>query len=593
MKAYRMIIEEREMKRKRMKNGTSLSIILVTFIMAIGLIATSYAEIIPGSRRINWNPGIPGGIPSRTTIYTTIDSATYGNGTTDATSGIQTAINNCPVGQVVYLSSGTYKVSGSISVKKGIVLRGAGRGSTVINLGGTGSFTMTGSSGTSFNQTISSGYTKGSTSLMLASTSGLSVGDYVAVTETKDPTGAVQGWPVDDKGCSWCGNNSGDYLMTQIVKVTAINSNTITIEKPLYVTYSSSLTPRVMNAIGNANTLVNAGFEDFTINAGGTSWVMSFQRAVNCWVKNVEINQFGQYGIIFKYSYGCVVQECKIHHGASETASSYGSGRAYGIQIMMWNSDHLLENNILYHLRHMISFEGGGSGVVIAYNYLFESHQDANGFPNNTWLMAQIQTHGAHPYMNLIEGNQFDHFMDDFTWGSASHQTLFRNQVKAKGQDSITTHQVAVEDSKENWYENIVGNVLGWVAMGGNYESPNGGGPAIYLIGAASDGWGPGADSNVKATMYRHGNYDYVNNSTQWDSGNSDHSIPNSLYLSSVPSWWCSETPWPAIGPDISPVVSDIPARRGYNGQTCNNVGGGSPPVVPKIPGTPSSIIIN
>jgi hypothetical protein len=579
------------MKRKGMKNGASL-FILVIFIMTMGFITTSYGEIIPASRRINWNPGIPGGIPSRTTIRTTIDSATYGNGTTDATSVIQAAISSCPVGQVVYIPSGTYKVSGTISVNKGIVLRGAGSGSTVINLGGTGKFTMTGSSGTSFNQTISSGYTKGSTSLTLTSTSGLSVGDYVAVTETKDPTGTLQGWPVDDKGCSWCGNNNGDYLMTQIVKVTAISSNIVTIEKPLYVTYASGLTPRVMNAIGNANPLVNAGFEDFTINAGGTSSVMAFQRAVNCWIKNVEIKQFGQYGIIFKNSYGCVVQGCKIHHGASETASSYGSGRAYGVQIMMWNSDHLVENNVLYHLRHMLSYEGGGSGCVFAYNYMFDSFDDANGFPNQTWLMGQIQTHGSHPYMNLWEGNYFEHIMQDYTWGSDSHNTSFRNRIAGRGATTVNFNRVALEIQKNNWNANIVGNVLGYSGMSGSYEV-SGSGTGIYLLGNTSDGGTSGTDPGVKSTLYRHGNYDYVNNATMWDAGNSDHSIPSSLYLSSAPSWWCSETPWPPIGPDVSPLVSDIPSLRAYNGQTCNNVGGRSPTEIPKIPGTPTGISIN
>ena len=46
-------------------------------------------DIIPADRRTVWNPGIPGGIPSRTTICATVAAATYGNGTTDATAAIQ------------------------------------------------------------------------------------------------------------------------------------------------------------------------------------------------------------------------------------------------------------------------------------------------------------------------------------------------------------------------------------------------------------------------------------------------------------------------------------------------------------------------
>jgi len=61
-------------------------------------------EIIPNDRRIDWShSGISGGIPQRTGICATIDSAVYGNGSTDATSAIQAALESCPDGQVVYL----------------------------------------------------------------------------------------------------------------------------------------------------------------------------------------------------------------------------------------------------------------------------------------------------------------------------------------------------------------------------------------------------------------------------------------------------------------------------------------------------------
>ena len=44
-----------------------------------------FSDIIPADRRIDWSAvGVPGGIPSRTTIYMKIDSATYGKGTVDA-----------------------------------------------------------------------------------------------------------------------------------------------------------------------------------------------------------------------------------------------------------------------------------------------------------------------------------------------------------------------------------------------------------------------------------------------------------------------------------------------------------------------------
>ncbi|HYV67464.1 MAG TPA: glycosyl hydrolase family 28-related protein, partial [Myxococcales bacterium] len=83
-------------------------------------------DVIPADRRTVWNPGIPGGIPNRTTVCATVDAAAWGNGTADATAAIQAAIDGCPEGQVVLLPPGTYKLTSNLEVRKGTVLRGAG-----------------------------------------------------------------------------------------------------------------------------------------------------------------------------------------------------------------------------------------------------------------------------------------------------------------------------------------------------------------------------------------------------------------------------------------------------------------------------------
>jgi hypothetical protein len=70
-------------------------------------------------------------------------------------------------------------------------------------------------------------------------------------------------------------------------------------------------------------------------------------------------------------------------------------------------------------------------------------------------------------------------------------------------------------------------------------------------------------DRNVNATILRHGNWDYVNKHVVWDDRISDHTIPNSLYLTSKPSWW-GELPWPPIGPDRSPMADQIPAKQRF-----------------------------
>ena len=78
---------------------------------------------LDSSRTIDWTlAGVPGGIPTRTTVYTTLAAGA-------TASQIASAISSCPSGQVVMLSAGTYTLTGSINIptgKSGVTLRGAG-----------------------------------------------------------------------------------------------------------------------------------------------------------------------------------------------------------------------------------------------------------------------------------------------------------------------------------------------------------------------------------------------------------------------------------------------------------------------------------
>src|SRR5260221_2148401 len=96
---------------------------------------------IPVDRLFNWSlaglqtfsnlnvAGAPSGagIPNRSTVFTTVNPSGDTTGATD-TGAINTAIGNCPAGQVVALTAGNYYQSGSgyILLNKGITLRGAG-----------------------------------------------------------------------------------------------------------------------------------------------------------------------------------------------------------------------------------------------------------------------------------------------------------------------------------------------------------------------------------------------------------------------------------------------------------------------------------
>src|SRR5260370_30882475 len=149
---------------------------LISLIRLLMVPPTAYAQLWTGildpSRAIDWSKaGIPGGIPNRTTICSTINAATYGNGISDATGGIQTALNGCPSGQVVSLSAGTFLINGNLGVPSNVTLRGQGADQTILNAKGSGGAVVSlgsGSSRTTNSLSITAEATARSTSLTVA-----------------------------------------------------------------------------------------------------------------------------------------------------------------------------------------------------------------------------------------------------------------------------------------------------------------------------------------------------------------------------------------------------------------------------------------
>ena len=80
---------------------------------------------------IDWTQvGVPGGIPAGTQSGATIQASACGNGTTDCTSTIQTALRSCDGSagneKFVQLGAGTFLYSGAITVPSYCYLNGEG-----------------------------------------------------------------------------------------------------------------------------------------------------------------------------------------------------------------------------------------------------------------------------------------------------------------------------------------------------------------------------------------------------------------------------------------------------------------------------------
>ena len=528
---------------------------LITFGLLVAL--TGFASVagatysLPADRSVTWqgNVGVKGDIPMLTTIYRTL-SPSGG----DDTAALKAAISGCPAGQVVKLSAGTFKISSPINVKSGMTLRGAGMGTTKIQgvSGMTGAYLVGFNSGSSVGTSlsISAGFSKGSSTITTSMAHGYKVGDVILIDQLNDANGDPVVTSVGTNGtCTWCGRASGTRSLGQVSKVTAVpSSTTATLEIPLYWKYEASQSPQATKLSG---LTIKAGIEDLTIDnsLSGSSKQSSEGATIahygtdNCWLLRVEA--IGSYTnmIRMKRSYRDTIRGCKFHEGTPAlpaTGPQYSTSRAYGIY-MSPASGCLVENTQIYHLDMATKLDGPVSGNVFAYNYITAMYYS----PSASWQVDSFRFHGGHPMMNLFEGNYVTGRVNaDAVWGSSSHNTFFRTKNTLEPSRTSAAWNYSLYQ-KSNYY-NMIGNVIGTAGFENGYSVSIGSKlKAIY-----------GMDPAVSGTLL-HANWDSLNKGIIWN-GSNDRSLPASMYLSSKPGWWGS-SPWPAIGPDLSPMYPTAP----------------------------------
>ncbi len=507
--------------------------------------------LFPEERKVDWSrAGVwfegTKGIPAYSVGVNAKDSPynAAGDGVTDDTAALQAAITACPTGAAVYVPEGTYSISSSLSLKSGIAVRGAGPDKTkIIQHGNTHVFRIAGAESISFTS-ASSGYTKGSDTIVVGNPSLFQVGDLVRLDEQNDSSlVTVSG---SDGTCTWCGRNNGARAFFEDALVKAVDGTSITLNRPLYFTFKSSLSPELGRQA--RSPIRNAGVEDLYIESAseatsGSGVYMYY--AVSCWVKNIEsANTAHKHINMFAGCYGCEIRDSYLHG-----AKSFSGDMGYGISLSLGAHDTLVENNVLYHMHAPIVLEAGGAGNVIGYNYVERTeHHDP------TWFIYHMGTHGAHPHLNLFEGNVVGKAELDDTWGSSSHNTFLRNRItRENGATPVSGDVVAVIINAHNYYITFVGNILGTSGCSGPVEqtpyTSTYDNPVLWKIGFSGVATGYPTDDKVAQTLIRSGNWECVTGAVQWDSSIDDRDIPNSLYLTAAPSWF-GALPWPPFTPD-------------------------------------------
>jgi hypothetical protein len=532
--------------------------------------------LIPPERLTVWDPGIPGGIPVRTTTCSNVEATAYGDGAQDATAPIQAAVDACPVGQVVQLSAGNFKITRPLQIRKSIVLRGRGPAQTRLKIpvGTPANLITVGTQWFKFTQStnLGSDAVKGNRVAVLSKDPGLVAGELVVIDQVTDPN--ITEWsvksPPGHPSRSWF--TRPDRPVGQVMEIHSVSGNTVTFTTPFHIDFHTAQAAQLsrFSSAENGPVLPSvryAGVEDLYVHGGsrgqGNIWLAG---AAYSWIKNVESDFHDGVSIAIIGSFRCVVRDSYLH--STQTPTPGGGG--YGFSFSWYSADNLVENNISWNMNKVMVMRASGGGNVIAYNYMEDSWISYS--PG--WVEVGLNaSHMTTPHHELFEGNESFNFDGDNTWGNAVYITVFRNHLTGKRRSIAPLHLTDAQSRRaiglmegHKWYS-FVGNVLGMPDQGSGYiyessfpwrDKPI----SMWRLGYNPENWEAPPDPNVTGTVIREGNFDFATNRVHWT--NAPRPLPASLYLKAKPAFF-GDDPWPWVVPDGASKLFALPARARFD----------------------------
>jgi hypothetical protein len=397
--------------------------------------------------------------------------------------------------------------------------------------------------------------------------------------------------------------------------VNNVSGNTISFDSPLTMSYRTANTAQVHII----PTIVQfAGVENLTMQLGSEG-NLNFQGCVYCWAKGIESFHWLNRGIWFAQG---TFRNYVTDYWAHNPAWPVNGGGGYNIALTYGASEHMIENGVSEKTNKVIVAQAAGAGAVVAYNYMDDGYIRLNAGwietglncahlagshhmlfeGNQSFNIDSDFTHGAATYCtyfrNYITGIRA-------TWTGEFDSIVRNDSTNTCGSDGCGPRRAASSHPYTYW-TSFIGNILGtsgvtttgngWVYSDNGSAGGNSGTSSMLKLGWDDFNTSPTStkddvanvvyptdprtlgttgtyatangcmdhsgdpNGNVSdCTTIVDGNYDYVTGTVHWASNDVTHTLPNSLYLSSKPSFFGSST-WPPYDP-ITPAINDIPAH--------------------------------
>ncbi len=467
----------------------------------------------------------------------------------------------------------------------------------------------------------------GTCSTIWAASDWQSAGPSPATGRVSWPKGSACSWDYaggsfpTDLGTQGCFFSYCDRVTAEIHEIASIGAGpcpgvncTLTFTDPLTIAFRISGSHNAQVYYGPQNQsggtyigmIEKAGLENISVlrAAGGAS--VQFTMCAYCWTKNVEISEWFGGGIVFFYSWRTQVESTYIN----TIWYSNNSGAEYGMRLDFASTEILVENSIITGAGKSMVARAGGAGSVIAYNYFDDTYYTADGSIGD-WLIefAANASHSSGPHHVLFEGNDSQNCdASDNTHGNTNYSSYFRNSCRgyrtpftdpsnslsvndltgvgwtAGGSPQTPSFLRACGTMEYAYWHAFVGNACGvqgtttsgagWTYQG-DWTSKR-----IWALGW--NDFNGGQDSNLTSAqyMFRHHNYDAVNNNVVDDQAGYLTSLPNSVFLAATPSYFgpgasCTYTyPWIQVNGSANPVKtnscagSGLPAKARWNAGT-------------------------